>query len=1196
MYMKQLRYFLPILLVSITISAFAGSTKQLYLKSGNFYLTEISANAELAQAISQNSLNGYSIIQFSQVPTEAEKQVLTSNGISLLEYLPEYSFLAFSNNPSSINVGELNIVAINSYLPQLKLMPEVASEIIPSWAIFEGDLIELSIDKQLNVNSNEILNDLQAAGAVIVSQSSNEEYFIIRIEQYKIASLAELASVKFIDFIPAPPEPEDTRARSLHRGNLLDTDHPLGPKYDGSGVGVAIADDGDIGPHIDLKGRYTSFAPASRGTHGDMTTGITMGAGNVDPRYRGMATDAYLWYYDISGYPHISQAVNNLNNRGVVVTSTSYSEGCNAGYTATTREVDQQTRQNPELLHVFSAGNSAASTCGGNAYGAGTPWGTITGGRKQGKSAIATGNLEYRGFLTASSSRGPSADGRIKPDICANGTNQISTDPNNTYAPGGGTSAAAPGIAGLAVQMYDGYRQLNGGADPESALIKSAMLNTARDIGNPGPDFFYGWGRVNAGRAMKLIEENRYVRSTITQTVSNSHTIALTNPLEELNIMTYWADYEASTVASLALVNNLDMIVINPNGDTLRPWVLNSSPNATSLSQNAVPGIDNRNNMEQVTIDNAAAGTYTVIIGGKVVPQGPQPYYMLWETRDNSIQVTYPSGGEPFVPSESEIIRWDAVGNSGTFNVDYSLDSGATWNPIATNLAGSTRYRNWAVPNAITGDALVRVTRGNITGVSENTFTVAPLPSVSVQYVCPDSIGLRWNLIPNITDYEVLALGATHMDSVASSDTTVATIYNLNLSDDNWVAVKALNLSQNITGRRTTAFNLPKAALNCPLPYDFGITSINSPGVGTVTSCGGSKLPVQVTINNNGDSLLTNVPIKMVFGNTTFLDTVSGPVAPKTFQFFTFKDSLTLTPGSYLLSAVGLLTNDQNEINDSVAVNVNIVGGQQFTIPYSNDFENFTSCATTSNCGGTFCNLSGGWINMINGSDDIFDMRVNSGGTPSNGTGPTIDHNPGTATGKYIYSEASNGCTGVESRVLSPCFDLTGATSPELSFWYHMEGTDMGVLRLDVLADGGEVNNIMTPLFGSNGSVWLEQKVDLSNFVGQKITLRFRVTTGGGWSSDLALDDVSIADLSTGLGENKNDIFSLYPNPSDGIFNIKFTETKTRRINVIDLQGRIVYSEFNSNQNTRLDLSNLSKGIYFIDIEGINRREKIIIN
>ncbi len=82
--------------------------------------------------------------------------------------------------------------------------------------------------------------------------------------------------------------------------------------------------------------------------------------------------------------------------------------------------------------------------------------------------------------LEASSSRGPAADGRIKPDICANGAGQLSTDGPNTYQVGGGTSAACPGIAGIVTQLHQAYRDLNAGSDAEGALIKACYVKYRR--------------------------------------------------------------------------------------------------------------------------------------------------------------------------------------------------------------------------------------------------------------------------------------------------------------------------------------------------------------------------------------------------------------------------------------------------------------------------------------------------------------------------------------------------------------------------------------------------------------------------------------------------------------------------------------------------------------------------------------------
>ena len=172
--------------------------------------------------------------------------------------------------------------------------------------------------------------------------------------------------------------------------------------------------------------------------------------------------------------------------------------------------------------------------------------------------------------------------------------------------------------------------------------------------------------------------------------------------------MIYWTDFEASTSAALALVNNIDLKVITPTGDTLLPWVLNSAPNAAAITSPAVKGIDNLNNMEQVQIDTVSAGTYTLLINGKTIPQGPQKYYIVWETRDDVIEVTYPSGGEGLVPGTTETIRWDAFGNTGSTVVEYSLNNGTTWTAI-TVANGMARYADWTVPGAATGLSLIHI-------------------------------------------------------------------------------------------------------------------------------------------------------------------------------------------------------------------------------------------------------------------------------------------------------------------------------------------------------------------------------------------------------------------------------------------------------------------------------------------------------
>ena len=148
----------------------------------------------------------------------------------------------------------------------------------------------------------------------------------------------------------------------------------------------------------------------------------------------------------------------------------------------------------------------------------------------------------------------------------------------------------------------------------------------------------------------------------------------------------------------------------------------------------------------------------------------------------------------------------------------------------------------------------------------------------------------------------------------------------------------------------------------------------------------------------------------------------------------------------------------------------------------------------------------------------------------------------------------------------------------------------------DILVDGNWQNNRITPLFGNLGNQWLEQKLNLSAYINKKITVRFRITTGSSWQSDLAIDDFSIRDLSTGLNDEKMNAFGLYPNPNDGQFTIQFGDQRERTLQVFDIRGQLVENVIISAQRTDLDLSHLDKGLYIISIDGGLQQERLIIH
>src|SRR5690606_6289659 len=110
------------------------------------------------------------------------------------------------------------------------------------------------------------------------------------------------------------------------------------------------------------------------------------------------------------------------------------------------------------------------------------------------------------------SSYGPTIDGRIKPDVTGVGVDVYSTFPDDNYQGGyNGTSMSCPGVSGTSALLYEHFRNLNSGQNPFFHTLKAALCNTARDLGNKGPDFSYGYGRIDGDKAAEVLENNLYL-------------------------------------------------------------------------------------------------------------------------------------------------------------------------------------------------------------------------------------------------------------------------------------------------------------------------------------------------------------------------------------------------------------------------------------------------------------------------------------------------------------------------------------------------------------------------------------------------------------------------------------------------------------------------------------------------------------
>jgi len=155
-----------------------------------------------------------------------------------------------------------------------------------------------------------------------------------------------------------------------------------------------------------------------------------------------------------------------------------------------------------------------------------------------------------------------------------------------------------------------------------------------------------------------------------------------------------------------------------------------------------------------------------------------------------------------------------------------------------------------------------------------------------------------------------------------------------------------------------------------------------------------------------------------------------------------------------------------------------------------------------------FENGLGNWIQSNN--DDI-NWTLNSGGTPSNGTGPSeaVEGN------QYIYLESSSPNFPSKVGILQlSCLDISGLDNPTMNLSYHMLGNSVGTLSVEVQDEGGSWTEVFT-LSGAQGDVWNSQSISLSAFNGSNnLQLRIIATTTSSWAGDIAVDDIFIGESS----------------------------------------------------------------------------------
>ena len=1170
-----------IFLSALTLTVFQFGFAQestLKLKSGElFFVTD--NQLEMVDNIK------YYFMSFSVVPTIEKRNQIADLGVKFLEYIPNTTYVVNLDEKCELSaLVNYGVIALLPIEGKHKLDPKIQNNNYPKWTINDGKL-SIKVLLYKDVNTSAIEDIFKSNGYRIDNVTLQSNSITITINPSDLSAIANMSSVWYIEPIDPPSEKENKTARTLGRSNTINTKYSSGRHYNGEGINIMMQDDGIIGPHIDYTGRIdqSSFGTSTNNlsnTHGDHVAGTIMGSGNLDPVASGMANAAFLYVYDSNDNNYGNAFPNLYVNDDVVITSKSYSNGCNAGYTSLSQELDQQINLHSSLIHVFSAGNDGNSDCG---YGAGSNWGNVTGGHKQGKNVIAVANLTSTGGLASSSSRGPAADGRIKPDIGAKGSSVNSTMPENDYGLKTGTSMSCPGIAGIMGQLYQGYKELNGSVNPNSALMKGVLLNSADDLGNPGPDFKHGWGEVNAYQAIKILENNQYLNSNISQGGNNTHNITVPSGTMQLNVMVYWHDIEGSVNAAPALVNDIDINITNVNGVIAYPWLLDPSPNATALNSNATYGNDHINNVEQITIDNPISGNYVLSVDGFTIPFGTQEYWVIYQYITDEVELTYPIGGEGFVPGEIELIRWDASKGNTPFTLEYTSD-GLTWNTITSSAGANSRFYNWTVPNTVTNQAKVRISRNGYIDESDANFTIIDVPqNVTVNWICPDSIYVSWNAVSGATNYEVSMLGNKYMDSMTTNTATTALIMNPNPAiTDSWFSVcPKVNGNK---GRRAVAVNAQPINSGCIAPplasfstsgssscmgsvsfidaslyqpnywqWDFGdgTTSNSQNPIHTYLQSGSYDVSLFVSNGLGQDSILQTsvVSINLLPAPITYNDT--SYVSPATFQLTTATNS-----AKWYLDVLG---------------SPSVFTGSLFVTPSLNNNTNYYVREL-------------GWGPLVYGGP--IDTNIGTG-YPYFGDKHLIfdSYAECKLVSADIYAEQT-------STVVFEVRDDNGNIIDDTTITFNA-GKQTILLDFDIPIGNNlqlGLGTINAGLYKNNdGAIFPYNISNLISFTGASnsgtqnnwynyYNLQFKEKCISDFSEVTA---VFIESLTTNnISEKK---FSIYPNPANKSINITTNES-INHIDIYDVKGRLIFSQSYQEKRTSIDVSDFAKGVYAIKV------------
>ena len=522
---------------------------------------------------------------------------------------------------------------------------------------------------------------------------------------------------------------------------------------------------------------------------------------------------------------------------------------------------------------------------------------------------IASGSTKMSDIKMSSfSSWGPTDDGRIKPDLVANGVDVLScsNNGNSSYEIMSGTSMATPNVTGSLFLLQELYSKKNNGNFMKASTVKALAIHTANETGNaPGPNYKFGWGLLNAEKAANIINDvNATTSKIIEHTLNNNDTFKL-NVIASGNgkLMTtiVWTDIvgEATTTnllnnPALKLANDLDIRIIK-DATTYFPWLLN--PAIPSLA--ATKGDNFRDNVERVEIDNAIAGqTYTIQVTHKgILQRGKQAFSLIVSGIGGS---TYCN---PFT-----------INNGGV-----KIDSFRFSNIYTTNFTCNNYYNNTHLIAQLEPSKIYTINIGlsNCNNTGNNKIA---------------KLYIDYNNNGSFADANELVLTSGVIAGIGNVSSTITIPNNTIIGKK--ILMRLVVVETNIA----SSFDACNPALIEGAIQDYQVEFINAAKdvavteiiLPTTNTCFSNAQYLSARITNVGDSAVANIPLTATIKiGTTIIAVLTGNYTPQLLSgesvVYTFQNSFnTNTDSSYSIFVNSSLIDDQNNLNNLATNNFTI--------------------------------------------------------------------------------------------------------------------------------------------------------------------------------------------------------------------------------------------------------------------------------